>query len=283
MRRFDELCQLVVNYAPAFFPPGGAIVERKHDGIRALWLGGQLVTRGGVPIWSSAHLWPACAALEAVFGEGMMLDGEYVEPGGFEDTARRFNVGMAEGRPVAGHGALHIFDAVPLKVWEGRHDGAPLTSRKLRLAARMPAAETGLLYVPHRVIGSDEQLRTIAEAAYARDEEGVVVKDGRSLHRAGRGRGWQRLKRSTSLDLPVIGHAPLKADPDLLGALICGHAGKAVRVAVGFSDRDRAILYHDPDRLIGRVAEIGAMEATENGSLRQARFLRWRDDKGAHA
>jgi len=275
----DNLAQLVVNYDARHFPPRGAIVERKHDGIRALWLGGQLVTRNGVVIWCSAHLWPALARLERALGGPHLIDAEYVEPGGFADTARRFSATMHAGRPMPGHGIAWCFDAVPLGVWRGERPGDALWQRKLRLRDALDDAGEALRYVDDVRVGDGAQALALAAAAYDRGEEGVVIKDPYSTHRAGRSRAWQRLKRSMTVDLRVIGHAPRTNDPDTLGAVICEYAGRAVRVSAGFDDRDRAILYHHPDRLVGRIAEIGAMEATETGSLRSPRFLRWRVDK----
>ena len=282
-----EICQLVTDYDPKYLPAGGAIVERKHDGWRAVWLRGELVSRSGATLWSTAHLWPALRELEARFGEPMMFDGEYVVGGSFAVTSAECNGAKNAGAPVEGRGVLHLFDAVPMSVWEGREAGMTLRHRKKTLANRMFVR--GDLHLVEHFEGSfPEQILNCAMLRIRDGDEGIVIKDPRSLHAAGASRAWMRLKRSLTLDLRVIGHAERMRKiegvkggvPDgVLGSITVDNGGKPVKVGIGFDERERAVLWHHPDRLIGRIAEISAMEITDNGSLRQPRFLRWRDDK----
>lgn len=282
LRNTTELCELVVNYAPRFLP-ARAIVERKHDGMRALWIDGKLVTRGGATLWCTAHLWADLAALDAEFGEPMFLDMEYREAGGFGATARRTSRAIWERGPVDGTGDVWLWDAVPTRVWREGGASAALVARKRDLHAALtrlqsPGRAAGLHYVDHVAVAGEAHLRAIEAAEYARGGEGVVVKDATAQHHPGRSRYWQRLKRKLSLDLVVIGYSESKSDPGTLGAIIVDHDGVGVRVHAGFTDRERIVLWHYPDCVVGRIAEIEAMEATELGSLRQPRFLNWRDD-----
>ncbi len=275
-----ELCQLVTNYTPKRFPPGGAIVERKHDGIRALWRNRQLITRNGLPIWSTAHLWRGLERLEAALGGAHLIDGEYEEPGGFGATCKRFNETRCDGTPnFRGHGRLFLWDAVPIGVWQGQATGEQLERRKVALAAALARVDApGVALVPGVTVWRAAEIAPLAAAAWARGEEGIVVKNPRSLHYAGRGPAWQRVKRKLTLDLRVIGYGARKDDPGVLGHIIVDHHGVGVRVAVGWSERERAELWHHPERIAGRVAEIEAMEATDWLNLRHPRFLRWRTD-----
>mgnify|MGYP002346066189 CR=1 FL=1 len=280
-----ELCQLVTDYDPKFLPSGGAIVERKHDGWRAIWLRGELVSRSGATLWSTAHLWPALRALEARFGEPMTFHGEYVVDGSFAATSAECNGAKnasATVAPVEGHGVLHLFDAVPMSVWEGRERGAALVERKHWLKRALGTwPEGGLAFVPH--IGLHDtgmKIEALARAQWQAGHEGIVIKDSRSFYESGRSRAWMRLKRSLTLDLRVIGYGERKGDnAGTLAHIIVDNDGKACKVASGFDERERAVLLHHPERMIGRIAEIGAMEILDSGALRQAKFLRWRDDK----
>jgi len=273
----NELCQLVTNYAPKFIPLR-AIAERKHDGIRALWIGGATITRGGRTIWCAAHLWPALERLEAAFGEPMFFDGEYVEPGGFGATARRVSKAIHEREPVTGTGSIWLWDAVPADDWRSGRGSAALVERKTRLKAALASmGDPGLRFVDHVTVSGEAHLRRLEADAYARGDEGLVLKDLRGAHHPGRSRLWQRLKRKLSLDLPVIGYSEATAG-DVLGSIIVDHEGVGVRVHAGFNDSERATLWRNPAALVGRIAEIEAMEKTDFNSLRQPRFLRWRDD-----
>ena len=274
-----EICQLVTDYDPKYLPSGGAIVERKHDGWRAIWLRGELVSRSGATLWSTAHLWPALRELEARFGEPMMFDGEYVVADSFAATSTECNGAKNAGAPVEGGGVLHIFDAVPMSVWEGREAGMTLRHRKKTLANRMFVR--GDLHLVEHFEGSfPEQILNCAMLRIRDGDEGIVIKDPRALHAAGRSRAWMRLKRSLTLDLRVIGYGERKGDnAGTLAHIIVDNGGKACKVASGFDERERATLLHYPERMIGRIAEIGAMEILDSGALRQAKFLRWRDDK----
>lgn len=275
-----EICQLVTDYDPKYLPAGGAIVERKHDGWRAVWLRGELVSRSGATLWSTAHLWPALRELEARFGEPMTFHGEYDVDGSFAATSAECNGAKNAGKPVEGRGVLHIFDAVPMSVWEGREAGLPLLERKCDLSCKGgPWPNGGLHFVKHLYASSDRLVRSAATGAFLNGHEGVVVKDARAPYVSGRSRAWMRLKRSLTLDLRVIGYGARKDDPGILAHIIVDNGGKACKVASGFDERERAVLLHHPERMIGRIAEIGAMEILDSGALRQAKFLRWRDDK----
>jgi ATP-dependent DNA ligase len=277
-----EIVQLAVPYDPRHFPARGAIVERKHDGLRAVWIKGQLLTRNGLPMWNTAHLWPALNALEAAYGEAVVFDGEYVVNDRFGETAKEWNLHRNAGAPVDGRGVLYLFDAIPVPVWEGRDCGWPLIERKahLRTVFMLAGDPSGLWPVDHWPVASDAAAQRLFNQAAAAGHEGIVIKDPRSLHYAGRGRAWQKLKAGLTLDLQVIGYVPRKDDPAMLGAIICDYQGRGVKVAAGFDDRTRATIMHHPERIAGRIAEIGCMEIMDSGQLRQAVFKDWRDDLG---
>lgn len=281
-----ELCQLVTDYDPKYLPSGGAIVERKHDGWRAIWLRGELVSRSGATLWSTAHLWPALRALEARFGEPMMFDGEYVVADCFAATSTECNAAKNAGAPTVGRGVLHLFDAVPIQVWDGRERGHRLEYRKYLLKGELENLRSygtrgyHLHFVDHKALHSDWDVRPMFDIAERYGHEGIVIKDPRSFHESGRSRAWMRLKRSLTLDLRVIGYGERSgANAGTLAHIIVDNGGKACKVASGFDERERATLLHYPERMIGRIAEIGAMEILDSGALRQAKFLRWRDDK----
>ncbi len=273
-----HLCQLAVPYDPRFFPAGGAIVERKHDGLRGFWVDGQLLTRNGLPMWMTAHLWPALARLQRAFGRPMVFDGEYVEPGGFAATARRYNLTRGATGPQEGHGTLHLFDAMPETVWRNGERGDRLLERKALLANMMAAAGPlpGLALVPHQRAATPAHVAALAAAAVTAGHEGVVVKDPASLHYAGRGRAWQKIKGKLTLYLAVTGFG---MSGPRLAYVVVDHGGRLNRIAAGFTDRQRLLYGQAPaETVVGRIAEIECMEVADTGLLRQAVFKGWRDD-----
>ncbi|KXU30917.1 hypothetical protein AXW74_15040 [Sphingobium sp. AM] len=132
-----ELCALAVKW-DGTVPTGGLIVQEKLDGIRALWIDGQLVTRGGTAIGGTSHIAAALAPLERVFGRPMMLDGEFQVDGALQPTLRHF----ANGGRYGDAGRLFLFDAVPLDDWRADRCPMPLTARLNALDAA-GAALTG--------------------------------------------------------------------------------------------------------------------------------------------
>lgn len=278
----EALCQLVTDWNPSRFPDcGTALVEQKHDGIRALWLrapdGPEICTREGAPMLCASHAAADLKRLESAFGRPMVLDAEYVEPGGFEATKRSFETGGRVRDPNARPGLLMVFDAVPLDVWEGSGLCAPLAERKdaLRLAmTREPSPH--LRYVAHATVMSAAEAEQVAMGAIERGHEGVLIKDSRAGYVRERSSTWQRIKRQLRVDCPIVDVEPVEHPAGIMAALIVEHRGRQVRITIGLTPAERRELWTFWPRLIGRVVEVEAMEITAAGSLRQPRFGKWK-------
>jgi ATP-dependent DNA ligase len=117
-----ELCQLagVWNGKPL---AGDWRVEEKHDGIRMLWVDGQMLTREGEPMTCAEHLRPELERLQRRYGVPMMFDGEYAEAGGFLPTLAAFRRGTGGGR-------FHWFDAQSVDQWRAGGSKFPLINRR---------------------------------------------------------------------------------------------------------------------------------------------------------
>lgn len=272
-----ELCQLVGDWSGRV--AGAQIVEPKVDGIRMLWIGGELVTREGTPIYGAEHIAARLRQLERAAGESMFFDGEWQVGGSFAATLRHFQARGGSGDA----GTLHLFDAMPMRVWRGEEPGEPLWARKAALdrlfdgnAGDVRPMPWAYLPAPHSM-----EIEGMARDVIAAGGEGIVVKAADAPYRRKRGLAWQRIKKALTLDLPIVGYEPDRARPWLLGVLIVDHGGVRVRVRAGFSDAERAALLAEGNGLLGQIAEVAVMEITEKGSLRSARWLRMRADKGA--
>lgn len=269
-----EICQLVTDWQDRRFPAGGlALVEQKHDGIRAIWCKGDVVTRNETPLRCASRAVPGLLGLELALGGPHLIDAEYVEPGGYDAAHRACMSGLGSDGAV-----LAVFDAVPLAAWEGLAPCLPLIERKAQLFAAMARApHPALRYVAHAEVRDPAAIRAIAQEAYRRGHEGVVVKDAAAIYHRGRADTWQRLKRSMVADGVIVAVDGVDHPDGTMATLVVDVAGKRVRVVAGFSPAERRDLWAIWPRLIGRRVEIEAMEKTASGSLRQPRFSMWKD------
>lgn len=231
--------------------------EEKHDGIRLLWIDGRILTREGEPMECASHIAPELARLQRRFGEAMMFDGEYVEPGGFHATLGAFKRGQ-------GAGFLHLFDAVPIEAWKaGRYD-RPLYQRRLMIRTAMDEWQPRTFgLVESWPLASVEAGRAIVEALWAQGKEGAVLKRSSSPYVRARSPMWLKWKRRLELTGVVL---------DVLSN------GAAVRVAI--DGRKHRVAVPPGLRagltgsLVGMTARVTAMEWTERGSLRGGSFVR---------
>lgn len=72
------------------------------------------------------HVAPDLAGLERRYGEVMVFEGEYLEPGGFPATLAALKPGYRGER----RGTIHMFDAVPAEQWRTDICQEPLGMRR---------------------------------------------------------------------------------------------------------------------------------------------------------
>lgn len=187
----SELCTLAVKW-DGKVPVGGLIVQEKVDGIRALWIDGQLVTREGHAIGGTGHIAEALAKLEKAFGRRMMLDGEFQVDGALRPTLRHF----ANGGRYGDAGRLFLFDAVPLDDWRGDRCQMPLGVRleALDAAGAVLAGDT-VSVLPWRLCASSGAVQAEAAAVWARNGEGLVAKVPASRYQRRRDPSWIKVKK----------------------------------------------------------------------------------------
>lgn len=269
------LCQLVTDWRGKL-PAGGAIVEPKFDGWRMLWVNSELVTREGAPIEGVEHIADVLRRLEHDACVPMFFDGELLVGGNFEATSAHV---QARGRNGVG-GTFHIFDAMPMRVWRGEDVGHTAQARRTRLDEILdPIACDAVQPAPWNFVMTAAEVEELARDAIAAGGEGVVVKQALSTYRRAPSGNWQRIKRVLTADVRVIAVLPMADMPDRVGALLCDHKGVQVRVSAGMTDEQRKLLWEGRSRLLGSIVEVEALDRTARGSLRQARFVRVREDK----
>ena len=279
-RRPTDLMMLPVDWNPDAVP-ARAIVELKHDGIhlgysRRVDVGGY--SREGTPFRAIAHLRGALDAVEGelqrVTGQLHRLYGEYVHPDGFDTAVSDFQRGR-------GTGVVMLFDAVTEDAWRGREHSLPLDERRARLNAAAAAAgvslsDGGVSVIRHELfVGAARDRIEVAAGEVWRDGgEGLVIKDAGSPYVRGPSPYWMRLKRTETLDLPIVDvdvHAGrVKA------VLVEAKRGVVARIGRGLSDALRAApaLFRR-----GRIVEVRHLGRTASGNLRSSSFVRFRPDK----
>lgn len=235
--------------------PAGWDAEEKIDGIRAARIDGVLYSREGVPL-DIPHVAAELARLERRFGEPMMFDGEYQEPGGYLDTLAWLS---SRGKRAAA-GTFHLFDAVPLEQWRRDVCDEPLTARRHFIRRALGDWQPDRVrVVDARPVQSRGNVEAIAAEIWARGGEGVVLKDGASLYRRGRSPAWLKHKRALRLSGLVVE---------------VQHQGAAARVEIG--GRVVRVAVAPPLRrtlAVGMTVSIEAMEWTKTAALRQGRAV----------
>ena len=287
-------------------PPEGKgwVSEIKFDGYRLLcWLDHgkvRVVTRNGLD-WTDRL--PAVArAVAGLRADTALVDGELValEKNG-ASSFPALQAALSGGRD--GTLYLQLFDLLHLDGWDLRE--CTLLERK-RVLSGISDWRGMLRYSDHQVGNAAGMLREASGMGL----EGIICKQADGAYRAGRGRGWLKLKCRGREELVVLGWTPPGGSRTGLGSLHLGYydpQGKlhyAGGVGTGFSDDELgrlaerlAELASDPPKALVMagdplpktinwvrpelVAEIQYATWSGSGRVRQAAYLGLREDKTA--
>ncbi len=208
-----ELVQLATDW-DGDVPAGGCWAEEKYNGIRALYIGADLVTREGVTIHGTDHIRAALSELERIAGVPTVFDGEFVAGGSFDATLSHFG----RGARASNAGTLHLFDALPFADWRRGGTDEPLHERAKRLGGLLAEWQTAraplswecegradaepLAIVESHWLNDRAEIDAAASEIWARGGEGIVIKDAESGYVRGRTRAWQKVKQTARTHLP---------------------------------------------------------------------------------
>ena len=260
-----ELCQLALDWERRRpLPSPDWVLEEKFDGIRLLWIGGDLRTREGEPFEAAEHLRETFERLERRAGKPMFFDGEFGTPNGFLDSLAAFRRG-ADNKA----GGVRLFDGFPLEQWRDGKSKLTQEGRRrilesifdewkpegVRLVDQWPAP-----WAPANVLIN-------AEAIWANGGEGLMVKHRHRHYERARNGHWLKIKRSLRLRCTVL---EILKDG---AAVRVEYQGCKLRVAVPPPLRGNA-----KPSIVGTSVMVEAMEFTEKGSLRQGRVESFGDE-----
>lgn len=257
-----ELCQLASRWTVADHPDN-AIGQVKLDGWRALYIGGDLVTREGMALHHASHSLRALKELERAYGEPMFFDGEYVHPEGLEACSRP-------------GGTIWLFDALPLEAWQTGAGIYPLHMRLHQLLDRGQhcfGPALGALKSFNLGGGGAGAQAAVqkAEDLWRCGYEGLVVKDGNALYERRRSSTWRKLKQWRTAPFRII---DIVTSDGMLALILISVEGRQQRLNVRHLDKaTRTILatrIKPGDRAV--VEFTGTSEKT--GALRDAVFVR---------
>ncbi|MFZ5704465.1 MAG: hypothetical protein ACOY5R_04295 [Pseudomonadota bacterium] len=274
--RLQGLCQLVTDFNGKI-PVGGCIEEPKIDGIRMLWIDGELVTREGVPILGAEHIAAEIRRLEHAACVPLFVDGEWQVDASYEATKRHFSAKGSQGNA----GIFHAFDVMTMRQWRGQSVGHALLARKRVLEKHcQPLGERSPVRpMPWGWVDSVEDARRVAAEVIAAGGEGVILKHANSTYKAGRSTNWQRIKRAETYDGRIRELISRQDNGDIMATMVVEIEGRLVPISAGFTDRQRFNFMLSCDAMIGLVAEVEATERTPTGQIQQASFIRLRGER----
>ena len=287
-------------------PPDGEgwVSEIKFDGYRLLcWLDhgkARVMTRGGLD-WTDRL--PAVArAITGLRADAALVDGELVA---LDKAGAASFPALQEALSAGQDGSLnlYLFDLLYVDDWDLRD--CRLLDRK-RVLHGLSDWRGMLRYSDHQV----GEAAALQQEACRRGLEGIVCKQGDAPYRAGRGRGWVKVKCRGREEFVVLGWTPPSGSRTGLGSLHVGYydpLGKlhyAGGVGTGFSEdvlkglsaRLAKLAADPPKSLVAAgdplpkninwvrpelVAEVQFAAWSGSGRVRQAAYLGLREDKVA--
>lgn len=296
-------CQAVKNVADANARAakqcgsGRLLMQPKYDGFRMI----AAIANRKVKLWTRAKKDNSGKApyidaeLLRIFGDGTVLDGEFVAlqynrdgtiDNGFAHVQsimlslrdRAVKVAQLTGRPLD----YVIFDVLFLDGEDIRH--LPYVQRLAMIQSRIEAAELK----PNRV-----SLSLVVEASDKTHDvmvnqgfEGSVIKHSHAPYSQGkRGRGWYKIKAQPTVDVVIAGFNEGKGKFDgLVGSVIYGQIDASGAFVVrgqcsGMDDATRVWISEHQDELVGTVMEIKHMGVLSDGGFRHPQYSRMRPDR----
>ncbi len=241
----------------------GYWVSEKYDGVRAYWDGSRLLSRRGnvfhAPDWFTRDL-----PDHPLDGELWMGRERFAELSG---AVRRLEPLDSEWREIR------------FMVFDRPRDDRPFSERLQALRAEVSDAGLDhLVLVDQRAATDHQQLMQQLDEIIARGGEGLMLKHGDSLYRAGRSRDLLKVKRFQDAEAVVLGHLPGKGRlRGKMGALLVElDSGRKLRIGTGFTDEER-----DDPPPEGSVITFRYSGHTSTGLPRFASYVRIRDDEPA--
>lgn len=236
-------------------------VSEKLDGVRAYWDGECLWSRGGHP-FSAPEWFIRDFPQQPLDGELWLGRGRFAQLSG---TVRK-------ARPVDKEWQSVRFMVFDLALADQTFDQR--LSRLRELVSQAASPYLGMIEQSRP--GSHKQLMARLDEIIAAGGEGLMLRYGASVYKAGRSDDLLKVKRFNDAEATVVGSLPGKGKyQGVMGALRVRLANnREFRIGSGFSDAERT----DPPPM-GSVITFKYYGYTATGLPRFASFLRLRNDE----
>ena len=259
----------------------------KLDGVRAIKVGGQLLSRTQKPIPNRSVQMKFSALLPDGW-DGELIYGEPTSPTVYRDTVSKVMTHEEDTDGVR----FFAFDIYQMD--------EPFVNRQSYLADHI----SGIVRLRQYHVENYEDLRQLEGYALKAGYEGLILrspdgryKQGRSTFREGI---MLKLKRCKDSEATVIdfeeqhhnanpatldergytkrsSHQDNKQPTGSLGALVVNWEGHELRIGTGFTQKDRQDIWDDKDRYRGRLVKFKYLPTGIKDLPRHPVFLGWRD------
>lgn len=292
------ICMLATPFTPSLFSKHKDwAIETKYDGVRILAeqnLNGtfSIYSRGGkrlqsIDIAFREKLKFFLQAYATRFGmtDRILVDAEFIV-GDFIST-----VSAARKHATVLEGTLYIFDVYngfPLQYYKRKEQ----IKRILMDNPSLTSSHITLQPTEYTFAQTPEQIDQAYKDHLDKGLEGLMLKVFDSPYEFRRSKYWLKLKEENTLDLTVFNAFEGEGKyVGMLGGLLAVHKDIMVSIGTGFTDAQRRDLWEDyigdikkramnqssEFKLLNRIIEVSYQKLTERGSLRHARFKRFRD------
>ncbi len=258
--------QLAAEYEGTL--PARAVVERKFDGVLALWDGprGELWNRSGNRITAKfPEVHPPKSAV--LLGEVCVLPDGPMAPDDFEAIEGRIHRENPVDIRIAAHANPASFVAFDLLEWNGGSMmPCPFSERRAALVEYVPDGEDGVVLAPEWPCASKDELNVHLDRAMSAGWEGLVVKDLDAPYVPTVGD--RRLPHYLKLPLwterwfPIVRYERTDRGGFVLYVV---NEGREQRVALGSVRMQQRVLTGEAKSVLVRYKEVG-----EEGAMRQA-------------
>lgn len=260
----------------------GVYVSPKFNGYRCLAVStdGQvtLYSRNGMPYPNFPQI---VEALEKI-GGNFVLDGEIMS----DDFNKMQQSALAYKRgTTVGDVYYAVFGWVPVDEWE-KQEFKMLTKQRLDALdlwfdLNIDNCTEGLLRkVTHKLLYSVDDCMAYEKQALAAGYEGAMLLPNIPYYLGKKSNKLLKLKTFQSMDCPVLKmyEGEGKYVGTLGGLTVMQENGVECDVGSGFTDEDRDVIWNNPQKFIGRIAEVQYQEIQKpHNRMQFPTFQRWRD------
>lgn len=275
------------------------LIEPKLDGFRLMAhvdLNGEvaLMVRDGASEPYNSNLPGIKAELASLGLRGAWFDGE-LQAENWNETAKlvRLKAPNEEERShINARVFFNLFDVMPEAAIELRDFprckapkkvvAIPQIDRCALLVRLLDGSFKHLRAVSRSVVGSKDEAASAHEAFLAAGAEGSVLKELNAQYVFDSREAWIAVKPVKTIEGKVVGfYEGAGKHVGRLGSLLCKmDDGTEFAVGTGFSDEQRAEIWADQKRWLGRWVEVKCQSNQTTAVVRHPAFLRWREDRG---